>query len=163
MTEPKPTNGEGIRPRSFHDDPIVIDNPALKIDLAHLPTSEPGGKKWKRAHHGWDYIAVMQRLRDGTFFSEVHQLHKNRPVTLDLVDMNNSRKSTTVEFVPTHGDLEMRDRGDREFKLSGRWLETDDKLRIVDVTAYGPDNKPLPIKIQSDPDKTVHLILRPSH
>jgi hypothetical protein len=52
---------------SDHDEPIVLDNGPLRIDVGrdHLPTPSDGGKTWKREFTNFRDLLILTELKAG--------------------------------------------------------------------------------------------------
>jgi hypothetical protein len=151
-TEPAPPpNGTapgGIR--SFHDDPIVIDNGPVRIDLGSKAKPSNSDKKWSRDVHELDYMAILVRKQNGTIDYETHVAPLcpgDCKIILGLVGDGEPTEFTFEVKAGTgggHGELVMSDQDEkRKFRGNGRWLKPRDPgdtkyddLRIQSIAVY---------------------------
>ena len=132
---------DNATPRDHHDEPFVIDNGPLGIDVGpkHEDKITEHVDGWLRKDSLLNRILAIRKVRDGSDGEveiETTDLNKSRPVVIALKD-GWDRK---LELLWMGDDVKIRT---TEFKLTqrGRRLRQSDGLKILNVSWHDSGNK----------------------
>jgi hypothetical protein len=152
------------RPRNgftSHDEPIVVDNRPVRVDLSRKKRPTSIGREWTRQFtHFHQLVAMVVENDEAVPLAEVYKLHNEAPLVLHLDDGTNT---DTLTFVP---------KGREELGMSTKVFEFEEgsgadkrltikngkKPRVVRITGRTIDNDPIDIPLDGD-RKPKHILV----